>query len=370
MPQRHNLYTFTHPLWRAISVIALGLGIYLVLELVFSLKYRHYQIQWEWLRYGTTIVLAFLILAGIPFINRFLNRQFPWEQSARRRFVVQWMGQTAWVFLIVSVIRNGVFRSILHPSPSFINMEDETIITFVLCAVMLLIVSSDLAIFLLNKWRVSLAQLERFKKENSEFHLEMLKTQVNPHFLFNNLNALSSLIYTNPDTAAEFVRQLANVYRYVLENRTKEIVSLREELTFLQAYIYLMDLRFGHNLRIHADLPASVQRYAIAPLTLQMLIENAIKHNIVSQKKPLDVFIFQSQEYLVVQNPLQLKAVKEFSSQIGLKNISSRYRFITDKAVEVINDTHTFTVKIPLVESTYGLAEKSHASIPESLKPA
>ncbi|MDJ1500013.1 sensor histidine kinase [Xanthocytophaga agilis] len=357
MKKQRDLLTYSL-LWRLLSIAILAEGIYLVLDLIFSLRYRNYQIQWLWNRYLLYFVLASCIILGTHYIQRLLNIRFPWDKSVRIRFLVQFFSYTLWVLLLSTVIRNGIFKRIIYSSSMFINLDDEIIINSVATFTVLAIVSLDLGVFLLNKWRYSLVQIERFKKENIEFHLEMLKTQVNPHFLFNNLNTLSSLIYTNQDTAAEFVRQLAKVYRYVLENRTKELVTLQEELNFLQSYIYLMDLRFGNNLRIHTQLPDSLHTYAIAPLTLQMLIENAIKHNIVSQKKPFEIRIFQEQSYLIIQNPLQLKPVKEFSSQIGLKNIRSRYRFITDQAVEIIDDGIHFTVKIPLLEGNYSFTEQ------------
>jgi LytS/YehU family sensor histidine kinase len=212
----------------------------------------------------------------------------------------------------------------------------------------------DLGFFLLNKWRFSLAELERFKKENIEFHFEMLKNQVNPHFLFNSLNTLSSLIYANQDTAAKFVRQLARVYRYVLENRDKEVISLKDELTFLQSYIYLINLRFSENLKVEIDIPEKMQQKYVAPMTLQMLIENAIKHNVVSQKKPLTIQIYADMfDHITITNNLQKKEVREYSSNIGLKNISSRYGFITDRKVIVEENPEYFKVRIPLLEKAY-----------------
>ncbi|MCU0353251.1 MAG: histidine kinase [Cytophagales bacterium] len=351
--------------WQLGGVLLLGVGICLLLDLVLSLKYRYYTIHWHWQKFAAGLLLASLVTAGVWASNRWLNRRLPWEQSVRGRFLVQFVVQSAMVLAVIVGLRNGLLRPVFHPQSAFVRLGDELLIGTVAAVAMLLVTATDLAVFLLNKWRVSLAQLERFKKENIEFHLEMLKTQVNPHFLFNSLNTLSSLIYTDQDTAAEFVRQLATVYRYVLENRTKETVLLREELTFLQAYAYLMDLRFGHNLRISIELPDAAQRLQIAPLTLQMLIENAVKHNIVSHKKPLDLRIFQENNFLVVQNTLQPKAVKEFSSQIGLDNIRSRYRFLTESEVEVQNDGRTFTVRIPLLEDT----ALSSAKAEETLLP-
>ncbi len=357
MQKNGSVYSWVRLLGKVGSVLALGLGFHLLVDLVFGLRYRNYPFHWHWGRFGTDLMLAFLILAGSQYLNKKLNQLLPWDKSLLRRLVGQSLAQITWIILVVSGIRNVFFRSILHPSPVFINLTDEILLAGVMLLISVLVVAVELGFFLLNKWRISLAQLERFKKENIEFHLEMLKTQVNPHFLFNNLNALSSLIYSNQDMAAEFVRQLAKVYRYVLESRAKELVTLSEELTLLQSYIYLMELRFGNNLRIRVSLPDALQHYSIAPLTLQMLIENAIKHNIVSQKKPLDVFIFQEQNYLVVQNSLQLKPIKEFSSRIGLKNIVNRYRFITETPISIIDDGIMFMVKIPLLEQNRHLKE-------------
>jgi LytS/YehU family sensor histidine kinase len=182
----------------------------------------------------------------------------------------------------------------------------------------------------------------------------MLKNQVNPHFLFNSLNTLSSLIYSNQDTAAKFVRQLARVYRYVLENRDKEVISLKEELTFLQSFIYLIHLRFSENLKVEIDIPVQMQEKLIAPMTLQMLIENAIKHNVVSQKKPLTIQIYADMfEHITVTNNLQKKTIREYSSNIGLKNICSRYGFITDRKVIIEENPENFKVRIPLLDKVY-----------------
>jgi LytS/YehU family sensor histidine kinase len=249
---------------------------------------------------------------------------------------------------------NGLFRYLLLGNYEFISLPDELVVTSVVTLLCIAATLGDFALFLLRKWRLSLAELERFKKENIEFHLEMLKTQVNPHFLFNSLNTLSSLIYSDQDTAAQFVRQLAKVYRYVLDNRSKELIQVREELQFLQSYMYLMNLRFSQNLRILINIPEQAHRCFIAPLTLQMLIENAVKHNIVSQKKPLTVQVeWDPANTIAVTNNLQPRPVEELSTQIGLKNIRSRYSFITDREVMVEHTSQYFRVTIPLLQNVY-----------------
>ncbi len=209
---------------------------------------------------------------------------------------------------------------------------------------------TELGLSLLYKWRFSLAELERFKIENAEFKFEMLRNQVNPHFLFNSLNTISSLIYENQDIAAEYIRKLSRVYRYVLEQKEKELIKLKTELDFIKAYIYLYELRFTNMLTFEISISDESNDCFIAPMTLQMLIENAVKHNIVSKKKPLTIKISSTDKYLLVSNNLQKKQIKEYSSELGLKNIKNRYAFISDKEVIVEETNECFSVKIPLIK--------------------
>ena len=209
----------------------------------------------------------------------------------------------------------------------------------------------ELGLFLLYKWRFSLAELERFKKDNAEFQFESLRSQVNPHFLFNSLNTLSSLIYENQEKAGSFIRELSDVYRYILENRGKELLMLREELAVARSYIYLAQLRFDKNLIVRLNISSDYNTKKIAPLTLQLLIENAVKHNVISKRKPLFVDIFVEGKYLIVKNNLQKKVSKEYSSHLGLKNIQSRYAFLTEDKMEILESETEFVVKIPLIQS-------------------
>ena len=160
---------------------------------------------------------------------------------------------------------------------------------------------------------------------------------------------LSSLIYQNPDTASEYIRKLSRVYRYVLEHREKELVKLKTEMDFIRAYIYLYELRFTNMLKFEINIADELYDSLIAPMTIQMLIENAVKHNIVSKKKRLTIKINKLGDYMVISNNLQKKQVKEYSSELGLKNIKSRYAFVSDREVVVEETNEFFMVKIPLI---------------------
>lgn len=195
----------------------------------------------------------------------------------------------------------------------------------------------------------SARQMYALKQDNIAFQFEILKNQVNPHFLFNSLNVLSSLIYINQDDAAKFVRQLSKLYRHLLDNRNVETITIKEELDILDAYIYLLKTRFDQNLFIEIDIPESLLQKEIVPMALQMLLENSVKHNIISKTMPLNVAIgIENNEYVFVSNNLQTKALVEPSPKLGLENINKRYRYLCDKEIEIIRNTE-FKVKLPLI---------------------
>lgn len=200
--------------------------------------------------------------------------------------------------------------------------------------------------FLLN-WKKSIIDAERLQKESIAAKYESLKSQINPHFLFNTLNVLTNVVYEDQDKAAKFIKQLSEVYRYVLDTRDKEIVPLEEELKFLSSYLYLQQIRFGDRLKLSIALD-NVQSL-VAPLALQMLIENAIKHNVVSEENPLHIRLYEEDNFIVIENNLQKKVVfAEDSTGIGLDNICKRYEFLDKRPVQIIQH-EKFIVKLPMI---------------------
>lgn len=192
-------------------------------------------------------------------------------------------------------------------------------------------------------------QLFGLQEENIISQFETLKSQVNPHFLFNSLNVLSSLIFVDQNKAAKFVRQLSKVYRYVLEYKDKDTISLKDELPFIESYIFLLKTRFDKNLTIDINIGNEYYQKKIAPMVIQLLVENAIKHNIISTQKPLSIEIFIEGEYLVISNNLQVKSSREISSKTGLDNIRKRYEYLTNLKVIIEENSGYFRVKIPLL---------------------
>jgi len=199
-------------------------------------------------------------------------------------------------------------------------------------------------------WKQLAIDSERMKKEAITAKYESLKNQVNPHFLFNSFNVLTNLVYEDQDVAAKFIKKLSDVYRYVLEARNKELVSLEEELKFVEAYIFLQKIRHADSLKFQKKLDG-VNGVKVAPMALQMLVENSIKHNIVAENQPLTIHLYTEGDYIYVRNTLQKKnIIKEAGSGIGLSNIKARYEFLSEVPVDVQEENNEFKVGLPLIK--------------------
>jgi hypothetical protein len=204
--------------------------------------------------------------------------------------------------------------------------------------------------------RVRLRQLKRkeeYEKEKYKFQFESLRSQINPHFLFNSFNTLISLIEENREMAAEFAGKLSDFFRNILQLRDKELITLREELNIMTDYYYLLKERYGANFKLDLDIPEDKLESFIPPLTLQMLVENALKHNITSRSKPLKFEIYISDQHIIARNNIQLKKRPEYSTKLGLQNILRQYRLIAGREVVFGGDDEYFKVSIPIITNYY-----------------
>ncbi len=257
-------------------------------------------------------------------------------------------------FALVLVVQLGVKAMIANftDNPTDVQLPAEAPVIFsiilstILCVMMIAVYEF---IYFLAKYRDGLAAQEQLVRLQMQSQLVSLRDQVNPHFLFNSLNTLASIIPEDPTTATKFVQRLSAVYRRVLEHGGTATVTLADELTALDDYLFLMRTRFEDKLRVSIAVDPEVRLLRVVPLSLQMLVENAIKHNIVSRERPLEISVEAEPTYVRVTNLLQLRAIKEDSTGIGLTNIRERYRLLGAYAVDITETTATYAVELPLL---------------------
>ena len=300
----------------------------------------------EKLRYSILVCSTFWIVLskGNRLVNLTANRYFDWLKVPLKRLIVGLLAHSGFTALAV-VCMTSLFRFFLDLNVGSLPIT----ISYSLGVSLLITLILSSRSFLLS-WRNLALESERMKREAISTKYEVLKNQVNPHFLFNSLNALTSLVYEDADLSAKFIKKLSQVYRYVLESREKERVSLREELEFVRSYIFLQQIRHEDALIFSLQEPMDGD-FEVVPLAVQMLVENAFKHNVVSDNEPLSIDLFREEQFLVVQNTLQKKNIlKEESSGVGLENIKARYAFFSDEKVQVQETKTHFTVKLPLLK--------------------
>lgn len=337
------------PALRLLAFLLISFPLRLMLDLIYALLYRNYPLIRPGIEYLGAALFTALILELLYYFKRKLNTVFPWERNPLRRLMLEISAGTVLFGGIITGL--SLLIAVYLTRSLFIQFSDQAILTvYYLFFLVYIPALVGFAVFLLNRWRTSLAEMERYKKENAEYKFETLRTQVNPHFLFNSLNTLSSLVYEDRDKASGFIRDLSDVYRYVLDNRNRDTVLLGEELKFIRAFVYLYQLRFDNKLKVDIAVSEADYNRLIAPMTLQLLVENAVKHNVVSAARPLSIRIATDKNACIsVSNNLQKKSTAVVSSEIGLKNIISRYAYLTAEPVVVEENEHEFLVKIPLI---------------------
>lgn len=318
--------------------------------LVSLLLFNDYYEQGRWAFLSVCIPMSMAYTAAFWFSLRWMytriKLRYPRFEDIGKR--VMWLLPLfLLIFFSVNYVLDQLFTLLFpehHTTPSLLV---EFIASLILSALVLAVYEAFGFYLQLER---ALAEKANLQRQNLESQLEGLRNQVNPHFLFNSLNTLIYLIPEDPDRAVRFVQQLSKVYRYVLESREARIIPLGEELDYLQSYIFLLKERFGDNLRTDLHGLNGRNNAGVVPLSLQMLFENAIKHNVISTEKPLTIEVFTENGRLVVRNNLQRKNQVMDSTGVGLDNIRSRYRILTDQSVDVIVSREYFTVLLPLID--------------------
>jgi len=246
---------------------------------------------------------------------------------------------------------NGALEQLLNMStiswPAFVQIEGMTII------ISLVIVGIYEGLYYIKQWQQLHEQSEQMRKINFESQYKFLEDQIKPHFLFNSLNTLSSLIHADPDKAELFVEEMSSVYRYLLKKNQRELTALQEELAFIESYVLMLKTRFDEALLINIRISEKHLEYLLPPFVLQLLVENAVKHNIATPARPLHIDIYTDEENnLHIENNLQKKDTSGYSEKTGLLNLTERYRLLNrHNDLYILEETHRFKVIVPLIHT-------------------
>lgn len=288
------------------------------------------------------------------FLNHLLDKLLPWKQMFAGRLLIGYAVQV----ICASVLLMGLglllfnsFGTMLFWKGLSATDADLSWKLFILILVTIFIYKIIYSILYSYK-QYAVTQIESVQNERKQLELqfEALKSQLSPHYLFNSLNTISSLIYNDPKTAEQFIRRLALTYQYILSTQHKKHVALQDEIEFVQSYYYLLRIRFQQSLTLEINLPGSIMSSPIPPLTLQLLVENAVKHNTITQQKPLFIYISAvDNTQLKVTNTKNESAQASASFRIGLENIRKRYKFFTEHQIEV-KDDEKFVVSLPVIK--------------------
>ncbi|GAB4018386.1 hypothetical protein GCM10028808_52790 [Spirosoma migulaei] len=306
-----------------------------------------------WQLQAVLFVVSFIMLNlvwSFHFLfNEWLNKRLPFETNTRWRIVVQVLG--GWTIVKTISLTAGYFISTRFFPPVLSQMNK---FTFIIVGMMIFLVNTVICLgfmanHLLKRWQENAVRTAQLEKEKVQVQLDSLKNQISPHFLFNSLSSLDSLIDDNPVLARQFLQQLSKVFRYVLQHKDKALVPLETELAFIKNYISLLHTRFDGAFIVNCNMEEAALGQQIVPVTLQILIENAIKHNVVNEARPLTVTISTHDGYIEVSNPIQQKRQVGTSNGQGLENLKLLYSYLGPNPVEVDEKEGIFGVRIPLL---------------------
>jgi sensor histidine kinase YesM len=323
------------------------LGLALLITLLFFENYddgfKEFILSYIW-----SLAICATLWLGNSYIYRLLDKKYSWQEHLLKRAIYGSLAiivYSAMAFMLVQIIMFKIITGSLPENPVSWGLRSSFFAILISFIISLIFV----AVAFFQNWKNSLLEAERFKAEMLIYKYEALQNQINPHFLFNSFNVLSDLVYEDQKKAVHFIRQLSHLFRYVLDSRDKELVPVKEELEFMEAYSYLLQTRFENKLIIRNDFREK-KHEMIVPMTLQVLIENCIKHNEISARQPLKIEISRNGEYIRVANGLQLKAAGVDSKKTGLSNIRQQFKYFTSKDILIDQTEDSFVVDVPLIK--------------------
>jgi hypothetical protein len=356
--ENQRIHTFTEV--KKGTIVSLKIA--LIFTFVFSLIQGRFDFETVLTTFWVSLLYSFGIGFGNGVINSLLNKRWDWLEHTNLRVyfgIIATVLYTVPVVLGIDYLTFVVFQK-MNPNEFF---NDRMIWVHLFYIILSLGVSTFMHArsFMANWKQASRKEVtaQKIIAGTASAKFESLKNQIDPHFLFNSLNVLSSLIEENPENAQRFTTSLSKIYRYVLEQKDKELVSVEEELAFAKTYMNLLKMRFENSL--FYELPTTIinAEAKVVPLSLQLLLENTVKHNVVSEKRPLHIRISIEGDYLAIQNEYQKKEVLQDRQGVGLQNIINRYGIITNRKVLIDQNEKNFTVKIPILTKQISVTQRN-----------
>lgn len=308
-------------------------------------SWRFYSMPDFILEFSFSVAYSTLLFETGIQLTALLNKWYPWGDRIKSRFGIQLLSHITIIYLIVSLFFKFKFPDYFEYDELMVR---QTIIIGIIFSILITAVFA--AEYFFHKWNDANLQSLEMAQHTTQAQLEALKLQLDPHFLFNNLSTVTALIEDQPATAISYITKLSSIYRYMLTNRLQNVIPVTEELEFIKAYLFLYEIRYGESIKVNIEENKQAFRLGLPPLTLQLLIENAIKHNVFSIASPLNIHIyFPDEKLMVVENNKMPGMMKEPGTKMGLKNIWERYYLMNQKAPVILDDDHLFKVEISLI---------------------
>lgn len=330
---------------RAILIPFFGISIPLVTGMVPHASFTNWQIKGSYLY---TILIAFIIYQGTRYLQFTLRHYFDWLNKPVQKVVALVLVIPFYTIPVSVLMLVGWYNIFMNGVVDWTIVKISTLI--ILVAVFFLVHVYE-TVFLVQQTGDDQLKKEQLERMRVEAELDALKNQIDPHFIFNSLNTLSHLIEDKPHRARQFNDNLADVYRYILQNKKRDLVLLSEELEFLNGYYSLLKIRFEDAVQLKVLLDeVRTDEYLLPPISLQILMENAIKHNEFTDQNPLLVTLAFQDQMLVFRNQRRQKLTRKPTSKIGLQNLDERYRLLTRQSVKVIDTEQQFIVYLPILK--------------------
>ena len=330
--------------FRLILVPVFGIVIPLITGMINPFNFSNWQVKLSFLY---TIGIAALIWQGNRYLHYSMRSYFDWRDKPVRKIVVLLFSIAFYTIPVSVLLLVGWYKIFAGGQINWNVIWQSTLI--ILVAVVFITHVYE-TVFLVKETESEMIRNEQLERAKAEAELQALKNQIDPHFIFNSLNTLSHLIEAKPVKAKQFNDNLADVYRYILQNKARDLVLLKEEMIFLQNYFALLKIRFEKAVQMQLEVDENKSdQYLIPPISLQILVENAIKHNEFSEKMPLTISIKLANDELVISNPIRKKTLRKPSSKIGLQNLQERYRLLTAREIKVEEGETDFIVRLPVL---------------------